>query len=127
MWGGRPRPASLNQSTGGRRGRRPRSRGTAPHWNPDRDGLDDMLLAMMRYVLLPLLAMVAFAQTDWPSYGNDPGAMRYSSLRQIDAANVERLKAAWTFRAGKPGSEAVPIVVDGVMYITAPDGIYALM
>jgi glucose dehydrogenase len=86
-----------------------------------------MLLAMMRYVLLPLLAMVAFAQTDWPSYGNDPGAMRYSSLRQIDAANVERLKAAWTFRAGKPGSEAVPIVVDGVMYITAPDGVYAVV
>jgi glucose dehydrogenase len=53
--------------------------------------------------------------------------MRYSSLRQIHAANVERLKLAWTFRTGKPGSEAVPIVVDGVMYVTAPDGVYALV
>jgi glucose dehydrogenase len=53
--------------------------------------------------------------------------MRYSSLRQIRADNVERLKLAWMFRTGKPGSEAVPIVVDGVMYVTAPDGVYALV
>jgi glucose dehydrogenase len=74
-----------------------------------------------------LLAAVGFSQTDWPSYGNDPGAMRYSTLRQIHTGNVERLKLAWTFRTGKPGSEATPIVVDGVMYVTAPDGVYALV
>ena len=45
--------------------------------------------------------------------------MRYSSLRQINTRNVEQLKLGWTFRMGKPGSEAVPIVVDGVMYVTA--------
>ena len=82
---------------------------------------------MLRYAALLLLAAVGFAQTDWVSYGNDPGAMRYSSLRQIHSGNVERLKPAWTFRTGKPGSEAVPIVVDGVMYTTAPDGVYALV
>jgi glucose dehydrogenase len=76
---------------------------------------------------LLLLAASGFGQTDWPSYGNDPGAMRYSPLRQIHADNVERLKLAWTFRTGKPGSEATPIVVDGVMYVTAPDGVYALV
>jgi glucose dehydrogenase len=81
----------------------------------------------MRYGVLLSVAMAAFAQTNWPSYGNDPGAMRYSSLRQIHAGNVGRLGAAWTFRTGKPGSEAVPIVVDGVMYVTAPDGVYALV
>ena len=53
--------------------------------------------------------------------------MRYSTLRQIRADNVARLQAAWTFRMGKPGSEAVPVVVDGVMYVTAPDGVYALV
>jgi glucose dehydrogenase len=53
--------------------------------------------------------------------------MRYSTLRQIDAGNVARLKSAWTFRTGRPGSEAIPIVVDGVMYLTAPDGVYALV
>ena len=74
-----------------------------------------------------LAAVAAFAQSDWPSFGNDPGAMRYSPLRQIDADNVERLQPAWTFRTGKPGSEAVPVVVGGVMYVTAPDGVYALV
>lgn len=82
---------------------------------------------MTRYAALLLLAGRAFAQNDWPSFGNDPGAMRYSTLRQIDAANVGRLQPAWTFRTGKPGSEAVPVVVGGVLYATAPDGVYALV
>jgi glucose dehydrogenase len=81
----------------------------------------------MRYIALLSAAVMGLAQTDWPSFGNDPGAMRYSSLHQISTINVEKLKAAWTFRTGKPGSEAVPIVVDGVMYATAPDGVYALV
>ena len=63
---------------------------------------------MKRFAAVLLLVGAAFAQTDWPSFGNDPGAMRYSPLRQIHADNVERLKPAWTFRTGKPGSEAVP-------------------
>ncbi len=82
---------------------------------------------MTRTAVLLLLASRAFAQTDWPSFGNDPGAMRYSSLRQIDTGNVGRLQSAWTFRTGKPGSEAVPVVIGGVMYVTAPDGVYALV
>ena len=56
-----------------------------------------------------------------------PGAMRFGTLRQINGDNIEHLKVAWTFRIGKAGSEAVPIVVDGVMYLTAPDGVYALV
>ena len=38
-----------------------------------------------------------FAQTDWPSFGNDPGATRYSPLKQINTGNVSQLKVAWTF------------------------------
>lgn len=34
-------------------------------------------------------------ETNWPSFGNDPGAMRYSPLTQIDTENVNRLKLAW--------------------------------
>ena len=83
---------------------------------------------MIRYIAAPLLfAASAFCQTDWPSFGNDPGAMRFSTLRQLHAGNVAGLKPAWTFRTGKPGSEAIPIVADGVMYATAPDGVYALV
>ena len=83
---------------------------------------------MTRCLALLLLAAAGFDHsTDWPSYGNDPGAMRYSTLRQIHTGNVDRLTLAWTFRTGKPGSEAIPIVVNGVMYVTAPDGVYALV
>lgn len=81
---------------------------------------------MVRSAALLLLPALGLAQANWPSYGNDPGAMRYSQLRQIQPNNVERLKLAWTFRTGKPGSEATPVVIDGVMYVTAPDGVYAL-
>ena len=83
---------------------------------------------MTRFAVLAVLVCgSASAQSDWPAYGNDPGAMRYSGLRQIDAENVARLQPAWTFRTGKAGSEAVPVVIGGVMYVTAPDGVYALV
>src|SRR5947209_6997545 len=62
-------------------------------------------------------------ETDWPAYGNDPGGMRYSSLRQIDPSNVTKLRVAWTFRTGdisngsngwkRSGLETTPILVEG--------------
>jgi quinoprotein glucose dehydrogenase len=76
------------------------------------------------FLLLPVLLT---AQSEWPYFGNDPGAMRWSPLRQINTANVAKLQPAWTFRLGKPGSEAVPLVLQGVLYVNAPDGVYALV
>jgi quinoprotein glucose dehydrogenase len=44
---------------------------------------------------------VAFAQSgakgdpkEWPTYGHDPGGMRFSPLKQITPANVDQLKVA---------------------------------
>ncbi|MEO8127216.1 MAG: PQQ-binding-like beta-propeller repeat protein [Bryobacteraceae bacterium] len=68
----------------------------------------------------------AQAQTDWPMFGHDPGARRFSPLKQITPANVARLQRAWTFHTGKPGSEGIPVVVGNVMYITAANGIFAV-
>jgi len=82
----------------------------------------------MRVPLLSVVGMIAAgAQSDWPSFGNDPGAMRYSTAKQIHTGNVVKLQPAWTFRTGKAGSEAVPVVVNGTMYVNAPDGVYALV
>src|SRR3954466_3910229 len=39
---------------------------------------------------------------DWPTYGHDPGGMRYSPLKQITAANVAQLKPAWTYKEVAP-------------------------
>ncbi len=73
-----------------------------------------------------LAVVIGRAQTDWPMYGHDPGASRFSPLKRIHTGNVERLQRAWTFHTGKPGSEGIPIVVGGVMYVTAANGIFAL-
>ncbi len=56
------------------------------------------------------------------------GTGYYSSLAQIDAANVQTLGFAWQFKTGTyRGLEATPIVVDGVMYTSGIWGIvYAL-
>ena len=71
---------------------------------------------------------LALAQNDWTNVGNDKGAMRYSTLTQINRRNVKDLKPAWTFNAGGVDSggrssaiQCTPIVVDGLMYLTSPD------
>src|ERR1700733_12607956 len=37
------------------------------------------------------------AQTDWPMFGHDAGAMRYAPLKQINTKNVGQLRLAWQF------------------------------
>jgi quinoprotein glucose dehydrogenase len=84
-------------------------------------------MSFLRFTFLAVFCAAALhGQTDWPVFGHDPGAMRYSPLKQINTKNVSRLERAWTFHSGKPGSEATPVVVDGVMYLTQPNGIFAL-
>ena len=80
----------------------------------------------LRFAALLLTCSLAWSQNGWPAYGHDPGGLRYSPLTQITPQNVAQLQRAWTFHSGKPGSETTPLVIDGVMYLTAPNGIYAL-
>jgi alcohol dehydrogenase (cytochrome c) len=66
---------------------------------------------------------------EWRRQARDYANTRYSPLAQITAANVARLKVAWTFADGIPyGHEAAPLVVAGVMYLVTPypDIAYAL-
>jgi quinoprotein glucose dehydrogenase len=71
-------------------------------------------------------AGLALGQTDWPTYGHDPAGLRHSPLTQITPANVSKLEHAWTFHAEWRSSEATPLVINGVMYVTSPAGIFAL-
>ncbi len=98
-----------------------------------------------RYLLALLAPAAALAQTDWPTYGHDPGGARYSPLAQINTENVTKLVRAWTYHMkpadadsaaapargrgrgrGRGGAgrswEATPIVVGGVMYMSTPYG-----
>lgn len=65
---------------------------------------------------------------NWEQVGQDPGATKYSVLDQINTGNVTSLQKAWTFHTGdKTGFfESTPLVIDGTMYVTAQNGVYAL-
>jgi quinoprotein glucose dehydrogenase len=71
-------------------------------------------------------ASIPEAGRNWASPQADPGGTRYSTLTQINAANVQQLKRAWTFRTGSGRFANAPMVVDGVMYFSAPNGVYAV-
>ena len=104
---------------------------------------------MRRALFLASAAIAASAQaagpadSDWPSYGNDQGATRYSTLKQITPENVDKLQVAWTYHmrpagyvppplppglppgfrlTGFSSSQATPIVIKGVMYFPSPYG-----
>jgi quinoprotein glucose dehydrogenase len=89
----------------------------------------------------------ATASKEWPTYGHDPGGMRFSPLTQITPANVAGLEVAWVYHmkppappaatatpptpaptgrgrgrggAGFASSEATPLVINGVMYTSTP-------
>src|SRR5438552_3526987 len=97
-------------------------------------------------LLLPCAAFV-FAQTppvqkirdaDWPMFSRDLSGTRYSPLTQISTKNVANLAKAWSYSlrpVAEPGatappgggtSEITPIVVNGVMYLTAANRVLAL-
>ncbi|HEX5091073.1 MAG TPA: PQQ-binding-like beta-propeller repeat protein, partial [Burkholderiales bacterium] len=57
---------------------------------------------------------------DWPSYGLDYAETRFSKLKQVNDGNVKDLGLVWTYNLESTrGVEATPLVVDGVMYVTA--------
>ncbi len=65
---------------------------------------------------------------EWPTYHGNLSGNRFSPLDQINTANVARLAPAWMFPF--PGAaralENTPLVVEGVMYVTAVNEAYAL-
>lgn len=79
---------------------------------------------------LVLLTSACTEKDGWPAYGRDPGNTRYSPLAQITAANVGKLKPAWTFNTGdisdgkngmvRSGFETTPLLLDGRLYLTTP-------
>ena len=94
-------------------------------------------------LLLSLAASSLHAQsskdidTQWPTYGGDPGGQRYTASAQITRANVTQLQPAWTFHTGSVAKnrtgvknssfEATPILFHGLLYLTSPyDEIFAV-
>jgi alcohol dehydrogenase (cytochrome c) len=64
---------------------------------------------------------------DWPLYNGEPAGSRYSKLAQITTANVSRLAPRWIFPMPNAGNlQVTPVVVEGVMYVTAANECWAL-
>ncbi|PYQ11007.1 MAG: acido-empty-quinoprotein group A [Acidobacteria bacterium] len=87
----------------------------------------------------------------WPTHHGDYSGRRYSTLKQINAANAKNLTLAWIYRANtSPGGAIVggegpenppgggmaafggltikstPLLVNGVLYFSAPDHVWGV-
>lgn len=60
----------------------------------------------------------------WRQAGGGGDSSQYSSLKQINKSNVKRLQVAWTYPTN--ANRFNPIVVDGVMYVSANGKLAAL-
>lgn len=70
-------------------------------------------------------AQDAIPAGDWRTINRDLAATRYSPLNDINRSNVARLQQAWTYPL-RAFNTAVPLVVDGVMYMPAQNRVLAL-
>jgi len=73
--------------------------------------------------------------TSWPTFNGDYSGERYSTLTQIGPANLNRLASPWVYRitdvkaqrgAPVPVIKCTPLLVNGVLYTTIPDHLWAL-
>ena len=65
--------------------------------------------------------------TNWLHYNGSYNSQRHSELDQIKLSNVGSLVGRWVYHVpGANNLESVPIVANGVMYLTQPNAIYAL-
>jgi PQQ-dependent dehydrogenase (methanol/ethanol family) len=69
----------------------------------------------------------AFAEDGWHYYGGNPWNERHADLKQINKGNVARLVPRRILQMGVIGAggslSASPIVVNGMLYVSASDGI----
>ena len=68
------------------------------------------------------------APDSWPTYYGDYTGRRYSSLSQINRHNAGMLTLAWAFQTNESdvAIKSTPILVDGILYFTIPDQIWAV-
>ena len=87
---------------------------------------------------LPAERLLEPLAREWPMHNGDYTGRRFSQLTSIDTSTVSSLTLAWVHRpapgaapAGGGGPTQVtikgtPVVVNGVMYVTIPDHVWAV-
>ena len=80
-----------------------------------------LLKKALIFGLLTTLPAIA-ADKDWAIYGGTSQGNRYSTLTQINKANVAGLSPAWRFDMAAAGDpQTHPLAIDGVVYAYTPD------
>jgi alcohol dehydrogenase (cytochrome c) len=94
-----------------------------------------VLLASARANELDMAALGKPPTTAWPTFNGDYSGERFSSLRQINDSNVASLQLQWTYRiadvgvqrgAPVPVIKSTPLLVNGILYFTIPNNVYAV-
>ena len=62
----------------------------------------------------------------WPTYNGDYSGRRFSTLDQINSGNVQNLTLAWAFRTPAHTLKSTPLEVNGILYFTSPDNVWAV-
>src|SRR5580704_10383551 len=63
----------------------------------------------------------------WPLYHGDYSGRRHIHLTQITPQNVGELTLAWAFQTNQTAQiKSSPLLVDGILYITVPDIVWAV-
>lgn len=63
----------------------------------------------------------------WPLYHGDYSGERHTHLTQIAPENVGYLSLAWVFQTNQTAQiKSSPLLVDGILYFTVPDNIWAV-
>jgi alcohol dehydrogenase (cytochrome c) len=87
-------------------------------------------------LLLTALCRAQEPTDSWPTYNGDYSGRRFSPLAEIQASNLQRLSLAWSYRitvpggalrgVGEPTIKSTPLMVNGILYFTIPDHVFAL-
>lgn len=74
-------------------------------------------------------------QDSWPTYNGDYSGRRFSAISQINQKNIGSLKTKWKYKIsgiaplrgiGNPVIKSTPLMVNGVLYFTIPDHVFAV-
>jgi len=73
-------------------------------------------------------------QDIWPTYNGDYSGQRFATLTEVNQKTIARLKTKWAYKidgvtirgSGNPTIKSTPLMVDGVLYFTVPDHVFAV-
>ncbi|WP_441241526.1 PQQ-dependent dehydrogenase, methanol/ethanol family [Tardiphaga sp. 768_D3_N2_1] len=89
--------------------------------NAQTKGTPDHIKAVTSAIDSAAITANTATSKDWPTYGLDYAETRFSKLNQITAENIKDIGLMWTYNLESiRGVEATPLVVDGIMYVSAP-------